>query len=413
MDKARKRIFMINQTDESHRFGVGRYISEMVSEAQKRKNALEMVVVTIGAPGVQAPIMKAEGNMQYLDIPKPFVAREQTIKGLSRQFSLAVFCIMADLFDFSENDIFHFNNNMQYFLLKEIKENTSAKIIYTIHVSLWKVFYKNDKNKFLSLWKEPDETSTNILNIRAEKKNCMLADSVICLTNSMAQDVKDFYEVTNHKIKVVPNGIDAGKAQDDQKGISVLAQKMATQTNEFVFLFVGRLNDQKGVKELVEAFISVSLSVDVPLTLIVVGEGYLHKTLDDMAKKSGASIFFTGYVEPGEIHKYYGMANGIVFPSSNEQSSYVMLEAMKYKVPLIVTNIPAFEVLRHGSSCLKTELVDEKVNMDSLVKNMSRLALDPSLVERVAQNAFELFKENYSSENMFIGTYGDLFTKEQ
>jgi len=404
---------MINQTDESHRFGVGKYISEMVSESQKRKNTLEMVVVTIGATGVHIPIIKEEGNIHYLDIPHTFTAKEQTIQGLSKQFSLAIFCIMVDLFNFSENDIFHFNNNMQHFLLKEIKENTSAKIIYTIHVSLWKVFYKNDKKKFLSLWKEPDEKSTNILNIRAEKKNCMIADSVICLTNSMARDVGEFYEVTKHKIKVVPNGIDTGRDQADQKEISALAQEMAIQKNEFVFLFVGRLNDQKGVKELVEAFISTSISVDVPLTLIVVGEGCLRKTLDDMAKKSGASIFFTGYVEPAEIHKYYGMANSIVFPSSNEQSSYVMLEAMKYKVPLIVTNIPAFDVLKDGHSCLKSLLVGEKINIDSLVENMRSLALNISFGERIAQNAFELFKEKFSSEKMFFGTYGELFTMEQ
>lgn len=401
----RKRIFMITQTDTSNEFGVGRYISEMVSEAKQHKDFYEMVVICVAAINISKLQIRRDHNVIYLNIPRPFTYKSPYVNGLSKEYSQSIFCILTDLFNFTSNDTFHFNSNIQCFLIKAIKENTCSKIIYTIHISLWKVLYQNNRSEFELQWTKANEKSTDIDRINREVKNCSFADTIICLTQDMANDIIKYYKVSSEKIKIIPNGISNKKEIQNNDILDLLQNELSIEKDSFVFLYIGRLNIQKGVMNLMEAYLSLEKKMNTPTSLLIIGTGPLKKTLEDVALARRGNVHFAGYVNPNSIDKYYALANAVVFPSSNEQSSYVMLEAMRNKLPLVVTDIPAFKVLEEDKFCLKCKLFKGEIDKNDLIQKMLILITNFGLCQKLTKNAYFLYKKKFTSDKMFNKTY--------
>ena len=152
-----RRIFLVNQSDESHKYGVGKYISEIANEVKLRKNDYQLIIITLRIPTIRKVEMTKTGNIIYLNFPKQFFIKNSNYD-LSYWYSKAVYCLIDNFFHVTHNDTFHLNNLKQYYLLKEIRKNSTATILYTIHVSLWKVYYDNDFSKFLNDYKEKNNS---------------------------------------------------------------------------------------------------------------------------------------------------------------------------------------------------------------------------------------------------------------
>jgi len=103
-----------------------------------------------------------------------------------------------------------------------------------------------------------------------------------------------------------------------------------------VFLFVGRLEEEKNTVLLIEAFKRLSNQGD-SVTLLVVGDGSQR----DMLVKRAAgneNIVFIGKVNFPEIVKYYVMSDVFVLPSKYEPWGLVVNEAMTMGLPLVLSS---------------------------------------------------------------------------
>lgn len=406
MISKKRRIFMVNQGDDSQKFGVGKYISEMIDAAKKQGRKCQMVVITIGAQTTYKVQIMEQDNITYFNIPKPFLQKQELIYGLTKQSSHAIFLILMDFFSISETDIFHFNSNIQHFLLLKIKTFTPAKIVYTVHVSMWNVLYKNNEENFLSEWNDSNCFSMPKKNILAEIESCKQADRVVGLSNNTFDDLKKYYNVPKNKLRRIFNGISTTPPSINNKKMKSVLKNVEIEPKDVVFLFAGRLNEQKGISDLVETFEILHRSGYTNLKLIVLGDGSLKHELASKNEGLKHSIFFLGYVPQSEIHYYYKLADVIVIPSLYDQNPYTILEAMAYKVSMIVTDIDAFDALERDSVCLKAPLESEtKVDISALKKNMQRLIENPELRDVLAENAHHMLLQNFSSDKMFIDTY--------
>ncbi|MFD0798021.1 glycosyltransferase family 4 protein [Maribacter chungangensis] len=406
MSNPKPRIFMVNQGDDSQRFGVGRYISEMVGEAKNRKRILEMVLITIGVNDISKVEIKKDGNITHFNVPKPFLVGQGLMYGISKQLSSGVFLLLTDYFTFNSSDIFHFNSNMQHFLLHKIKQNTTVRIVYTVHVSMWNVLYNNDEEKFLSEWNDRECFSLSKKNILAEIENCKLADLIIGLSNNTVEDLRKYYKVPKNKLKRIFNGISTEPPEIDEKKLKNIRKQVGLHTTDFIFLFAGRINEQKGISDLVEAFIRLTNGGHGNIKLIVVGDGPLKKTLEDKTKGDYPFIKYIGYVPQNEIQYYYKLSDTIVIPSLYDQNPYSILEAMAYKVPMILTDIDAFLKLQNGLVCLKVPLKNEyKVAVAQLKKQMQHIIEKPELRIQLIENAHRMLVSNFSAAQMFNKTY--------
>ena len=97
---------------------------------------------------------------------------------------------------------------------------------------------------------------------------------------------------------------------------------------EDYFLYVGRLEPDKGVLSLLNA------AVNTGVRLKIVGSGSLLTEISQMAEKHG-NIEFLGSVSDDALVEIYSHAKAFVFPSVNEPFGLVPLEALASGVPVI------------------------------------------------------------------------------
>jgi glycosyltransferase involved in cell wall biosynthesis len=142
-------------------------------------------------------------------------------------------------------------------------------------------------------------------------------------------------------------------------------------------LYVGRLSEEKGVLELVEA------TRDLPR--VVVGEGPLRDRVPDAL----------GFVAPTELGPYYERAAVVVCPSRREGYGVVAREAMAYGRPVVATAVGGLaEALDDGVTGVLVPPRDPA----ALREAIERLLGDPELRERLGDAARKDARSRFSWE---------------
>jgi len=131
--------------------------------------------------------------------------------------------------------------------------------------------------------------------------------------------------------------------QNNQNQFSATTQDIL---NTDYILHVGTLEKRKNIPALIRAFKMVKQSGFPNLKLVLVGKASNKKTLDDSAAIADAinqeqlsrDVVLTGYLNDDEVQAIYQKAKLYVFPSINEGFGIPVLEAFKYKVPVVIAN---------------------------------------------------------------------------
>ncbi len=207
------------------------------------------------------------------------------------------------------------------------------------------------------------------------------------------------------KIKIIPMGIDIElfKKRNVEKSLVYLKNK--------ILLFVGRLNEQKGLQFLIDAMPKI-IKNEPSVKLLVIGEGAYKKKLQQMAtsKNANAYIEFLGALPHKEIAYYYNIADIFVMPSMStkigtEALGLALLEAMASGCAVIGTNVGGIPyIIKNGYNGM---LVEQK-NSNALAKAIIMLIKDKKKSERLSRNAAEFARKNYSWDKVakeFFGVY--------
>ncbi len=134
------------------------------------------------------------------------------------------------------------------------------------------------------------------------------------------------------------------KALKDQLGID----------HEKVVLYVGRLENSKGLNYLIEAV----KDIHVPVFLVFVGTGEQEEYLKNECQKHRIKSNFCGYIPNAQLPLYYAVADIFVLPSITtkdfkEPWGLVINEAMNQGVPIVATDAvgaAAGGLVRHGEN---------------------------------------------------------------
>jgi glycosyltransferase involved in cell wall biosynthesis len=115
-----------------------------------------------------------------------------------------------------------------------------------------------------------------------------------------------------------------------------LAGKIARGSFGDYVLSVGRLEANKRVDLAIRAL----AYVDPRVRLIVVGEGPLRRTLEEVAMVSGVSgrVEWTGAIDEEHLVNLYAGALAVVFPPYDEDYGYVTLEAFLAGKPVVTAS---------------------------------------------------------------------------
>lgn len=150
----------------------------------------------------------------------------------------------------------------------------------------------------------------------------------------------------------------------------------------FTFLFVGRIVKDKGINELVEAFMQVRKNIKARLILV----GSFEDNLDPINDFTRNQIFtcddiiYAGPQYGKDLLAYYAASDCFVFPSYREGFPNTVLEAGAMGLPSIVTDINSSrEIIETG----KNGLIIQSKNTDELTNAMTQMIKDSEMREKM------------------------------
>lgn len=109
------------------------------------------------------------------------------------------------------------------------------------------------------------------------------------------------------------------------------------QDSDFIYGFVGRVTRDKGINELLAAF----MRLDNGSKLFVIGDMENKDTLNqDLLNKAMKNPNIKFHESVSDIERYYAALDVLVLPSYREGFGNVIIEAGAVGTPAIVTNIP-------------------------------------------------------------------------
>ena len=174
--------------------------------------------------------------------------------------------------------------------------------------------------------------------------------------------------------KVIPNGVDLGRFQ---RAVPIARWQDGTPN----ILFVGRLEDRKGLPHLLKAFRLIRKS-DTDARLLVVGSGPQEREARRYVMTRGLSnVEFLGRVTDEEKAQLFRTADIYVSPATGRESfGIVLLEAMAAGAPIVCSDIHGYTgVVQRGRQAILTPPGDPK----ALAAGITQLLDDPALRARM------------------------------
>ncbi|HXB30750.1 MAG TPA: glycosyltransferase [Puia sp.] len=153
-----------------------------------------------------------------------------------------------------------------------------------------------------------------------------------------------------------------------------------------VLLFVGRLDPEKNIEEIIQA---VAIAVQkVDFYFVIVGRGIKKQGLEQLALELGISdrVIFTGFVSDEDLPYIYKLSRCFIISSIAELLSLSALQGMASGLPVIAADIGALgELVRDkvngylykpGNINMIVQCIHEIISQDELYINMGRKSLE-------------------------------------
>ena len=174
--------------------------------------------------------------------------------------------------------------------------------------------------------------------------------------------------VTKNKSLVLADGsisgVDLTRFKSSAKIGQAIRKELGTKKSAIVFLFVGRLTNDKGLSELISAFSLLSVtSAGLELWIVGPDEDKIISSLDERITNSGGNIHIISYTNTPE--NYMKSADILCLPSYREGFGSVIIEAAACGIPAIGTNI-------YG---IKDAIVDGQTGILVPVRNKEKLKI--------------------------------------
>ena len=243
------------------------------------------------------------------------------------------------------------------------------------------------------IWPTASGLKRKIL-IATDKLLCSCATIIIPEGNGVKQDLLSA-RITSKPLNVLANGNVRGIDLNHYRRSDEVVQqaKILRKDNTITYIFIGRLVADKGITELVNAFVKLNQLHDNTRLLLVGPKEQERSPLPShilQTIESHKSIEAVGMQH--DIRPWLAAADVFVFPSYREGFPNVVIEAGAMALPSIVTDINGSnEIIIEG----KNGLIIPSHDSDSLFNSMLRLYSDASLRQSLSRNARDLIADRF------------------
>lgn len=210
--------------------------------------------------------------------------------------------------------------------------------------------------------------------------------------------------VDESKVKIIghgsSNGIDLSKFNRDtlaENHLIAATIRITPSENDYLVLAIGRLVKDKGIEELVNAFLSSRLVKYGKLVLLGSFEQELNPLDDEIVRKIQDHPRIVQIEWTDHVSHYLAMADLLVHASHREGFPNVLLEAGAMQVPVVCSDIIGnIDIVTHR----KTGLVFPVKNTEILKEALEFAFVKRDYMQSLADNLYEEVIEKYPREKM-------------
>jgi glycosyltransferase involved in cell wall biosynthesis len=271
---------------------------------------------------------KKYSNIKFIDLPST------KIKGFEAVFHSFISSVYAA---FIRPDIVQYHN-IGPALFSPIVKMFGIKVVMTYHSPN----YEHKKWGFFA----------RHLLLFSEAVALKMSNAIIFVNKFQMQK---YSEKIQNKSYYVPNGISNVSPSNNKNYID----KLGLISNKYI-ISVGRITPEKGFDYLIKAYNKAKID---GYKLVIAGGVETESSYGNELKQlvGEKDVLFTGYVYGEKLNQLYTNAALYVLASNNEGFPLVLLEAMSYKLDVLVSDIPATHLVH-----LDNEDYFERGNVDDL-----------------------------------------------
>ena len=210
---------------------------------------------------------------------------------------------------------------------------------------------------------------------------------ILCQGSAWQKFAVDVLEFRKEKTIIINNWISNSKYFE----IGEQRADIQVRTN-LAILFVGWVEKEKGVFELIEACKLIAKSYD--FTVTIVGEGTALDDLVYRVKKYGLMdrFNFLGWIKGETLLEVYKLADIFVLPSHMEGFPNVILEAMASRLPIITTPVGNIsDIVKDGH----TGIFVPPKDVIKLAQSLESLFVSGPTRKLLADNGYEVARKTF------------------
>ena len=336
--------------------GIGRYVKELVFELLKNAGRSGNEYVLFYNPDL-------ENEAYFKLLAKDSKAR--LVKCGIRHYSLREQWNLAKLIRKEKVELMHFPNfNVPIFY--------NEPFVVTIHDMVHHKISGAKKTRLIHFW-----AYKKVIQHAAKAAN-----AVITVSESSKKDIVRLLAVPERKVRVVYEGVSLPQTVPAEQ-VELVKRKYFISRP--YFLFVGVMERKKNLVNLARGFDVFIQRHRQDMDLVIAGKAdshypeIRHKILDI---KNRDRLVLTDYVSEPDLAALYSGAYAFVSASLHEGFGLPGLEAMRFGLPLAVSNTEVFNEIYDNAAIYFNPL-----DPDDIAEKLQLLARDAGFRQKISENA--------------------------
>ena len=226
---------------------------------------------------------------------------------------------------------------------------------------------------------------------------------VLALSDFIREDYLQSSTLDPQRAYILHNCIDTARFVPGPADAALRAS-LGFAPEDFVVLFCGRLEPDKGIHKLLEAMENIH---DPRIKLLIVGSPFFGRTqqspffrkLEQQSEALGDRVRFTGYVPNDSMPEYYRLADLVCVPTLVEEAAgLVAVEAMGCGRPVLATRSGGMPEYLDGSQAV---LVDRDGNVAGQLSFAIRMLYEHPDLRAQMSTAGAKTAQRYSSARFY------------
>ncbi len=333
-------------------------------------------------------VVTEEAGIQHIYIPHLSQDKESYYR---RCFYILSFYVNQE-----EVNVAQFNYLNSQELSTALKEKLGFKIVLTWHYNYWKDWIETtDLLHLLRISESELAVQPEVEKIkrkRVEESGRMLKDydKIITVCQESYDELQQVYGLSATQLALIHNPVKPLKGRNDY-----------VAPDKKNIICVGRIDHNKNVELLVEAFIELRKKRD-DVRLLIVGGGVYDNAISRIGLNY-QDICFTGMLNKEELEEVYQNAHVGVTLSWHEEGPLVALEMMQHGIPVIGSRTGILpELIEDGRNGYLVDLVwrQNDFNIQPVVEKLEAVLSAPNYMQ-MRQHAMDSVDERFSYE-LFI-----------